>query len=162
MGRIFEVRKATMFARWDKTEKVIVAQCLFKNFGQLQHASRERVWKTTDTTALRILSGPLLKPCGTRPNGDKGQQSKPPVLDNFNLPGERIELSHPCEYWILSPTRLPVPPSRPCFSRLLGPKRSNFFKGDSRNASSITVKVLDGSINVCFAFQCLTKNFSWN
>lgn len=23
---------------------------------------------------------------------------------------ERLELSHPCGYWILSPTRLPVPP----------------------------------------------------
>ena len=29
------------------------------------------------------------------------------------VPGERIELSLPCENWILSPTRLPVPPSRP-------------------------------------------------
>lgn len=28
------------------------------------------------------------------------------------VPGERIELSLPCENWILSPTRLPVPPSR--------------------------------------------------
>ena len=28
------------------------------------------------------------------------------------MPEERIELSHPCGYWILSPARLPVPPLR--------------------------------------------------
>lgn len=54
------------------------------------------------------------------------------------VPGERIELSHPCEYWILSPTRLPIPPSRPrrtltegktltkmsaCFQRLISMPR---------------------------------------
>ena len=30
------------------------------------------------------------------------------------LPAEGIEPTHPCEYWILSPARLPVPPRRLC------------------------------------------------
>jgi hypothetical protein len=29
-----------------------------------------------------------------------------------NLPAEGIEPTHSCEYWILSPARLPVPPRR--------------------------------------------------
>ncbi len=29
-----------------------------------------------------------------------------------DIPGERLELSRACAHWILSPTRLPVPPSR--------------------------------------------------
>ena len=28
------------------------------------------------------------------------------------VPGERIELSRGCPHWILSPARLPIPPSR--------------------------------------------------
>jgi hypothetical protein len=33
------------------------------------------------------------------------------------VPAEGIEPTHPCEYWILSPARLPVPPRR-LFERL--------------------------------------------
>ena len=32
------------------------------------------------------------------------------------VPAEGIEPTHPCEYWILSPARLPVPPRRLCSS----------------------------------------------
>ena len=30
----------------------------------------------------------------------------------MEVPAEGIEPTHPCEYWILSPARLPVPPRR--------------------------------------------------
>ena len=41
------------------------------------------------------------------------------------VPGARLELAHCLQYWILSPARLPVPPSRPrCGTRrMAGPRR---------------------------------------
>ena len=41
-----------------------------------------------------------------------GIKSKSRIRSREEVPAEGIEPTHPCEYWILSPARLPVPPRR--------------------------------------------------
>lgn len=77
-----------------------------------------RSWRTQKSNIIRppvtplLQATPRLRTNRARKKGIKGQILLLGCLQR--LPAVGVEPTHSCEYWILSPARLPIPPRRRC------------------------------------------------
>ena len=79
-------------------------------------------------------------------------------LRDFGVPAPRVELGHCCQYWILSPARLPIPPRRRgvvcCHNGLQGleNRATGKIEGVSNRSFVLSARIVAGWRILVFGF----------